>query len=40
MNKLKIFQDKQIRSHWDAGQELWYFSIVDVISVLTESSNP
>ncbi|HLX53385.1 MAG TPA: Bro-N domain-containing protein, partial [Aquella sp.] len=40
MNKLKIFQDQKIRSHWDAEEELWYFSIVDVISVLTESTNP
>lgn len=40
MSKLKIFQDQKIRSHWDADEELWYFSIVDIISVLTESSNP
>src|SRR3990167_1705475 len=40
MNKLKIFQDKQIRSHWNSEQELWFFSIVDIIHVLTESNNP
>ncbi|MBX9865998.1 MAG: hypothetical protein K2Y14_03725 [Burkholderiales bacterium] len=40
MNKLKIFQDKQIRSLWDAGEELWYFSIIDVIAVLTGSDRP
>jgi hypothetical protein len=37
MSKLKIFQDKQIRSHWNADEELWYFSIVDIIAALTES---
>ena len=37
MNKLKIFQDQKIRSHWDANEELWYFSIVDIIAALTES---
>ncbi len=39
-NELKIFEDKKIRSLWDDGQEKWYFSIVDVITVLTESPNP
>ena len=38
--KLKIFQEKQVRSHWDADKELWFFSIIDVISVLTDSSVP
>ena len=37
MDKLKIFQDQKIRSHWDADEELWYFSIVDIIAALTES---
>lgn len=40
MSKLKIFQDKHIRSYWDADKELWYFSIVDIIEVLTDSSIP
>lgn len=40
MNKLKIFQDSQIRSHWDAEKELWFFSIVDIVLVLTGSDNP
>lgn len=35
-----LFQEKQIRRHWDEDQELWYFSIVDVIAILTESSVP
>jgi SOS response regulatory protein OraA/RecX len=43
MNKetaIKIFEQKKIRSHWDDEYEKWYFSIVDVIGVLTESNNP
>src|SRR5574344_890406 len=39
-NEIKVFEDKQVRSVWDAEQEKWYISIVDVISVLTESTNP
>lgn len=34
---IKIFEQKKIRSHWDDEQEKWYFSVVDVIQVLTES---
>jgi len=35
-----IFEGSQIRRHWDADKELWYFSISDVVSVLTKSINP
>ena len=35
-----IFGNSQIRRYWDADKELWYFSVVDVISVLTDSDNP
>lgn len=35
-----IFNQAKIRRHWDNKKELWYFSIVDVISALTESKNP
>ena len=34
---IKLFNETRIRSHWDDEQEKWYFSIVDVIGVLTES---
>lgn len=37
---IKIFEDKKIRTHWDEEQEKWYFSIVDVVSVLTQSIDP
>lgn len=37
---IKLFESKKIRSHWDAEQEKWYFSIVDIIEALTDSVNP
>lgn len=37
---IKIFEDSTIRTVWDSDNEKWYISIVDVISVLTESANP
>ena len=37
---LKIFDDRSIRSLWDDEQEEWYFSIIDVVAVLTDSVNP
>ena len=37
---VKLFEQKQIRTHWDDELEKWYFSIVDVVGVLTESANP
>ena len=39
-NSIQLFENKKIRSLWDAEQEEWYFSVVDVIAVLTDSSNP
>ena len=38
-NKIKLFENKVVRSLWDAEQEEWYFSVVDVIEVLTESKD-
>jgi hypothetical protein len=40
MNNIKIFEDKKVRALWDSEQEKWFFSIVDVIAVLSESDNP
>lgn len=37
---IKIFEHKQVRTHWDEEQEKWYFAIVDVVAVLTDSNNP
>ncbi len=38
--KIRIFEDKKVRTHWDAEKEEWYFSIVDVIEILTDSPRP
>lgn len=35
-NKIKIFESKKVRTVWDAGKEDWYFSVVDVVGVLTD----
>jgi hypothetical protein len=40
MNDIKIFESKKIRSNWDKVQEKWYFSIIDVIEVLTDTDRP
>ena len=40
MNEIKLYENQQIRSVWDEEQEEWFFSVVDVIAVLTESENP
>ena len=37
---IKLFNEKHIRTQWDDDKEKWYFSIVDVVAVLTESENP
>ena len=39
-NQIQIFDQHNIRTVWDSAQEEWFFSVVDVISVLTESKNP
>lgn len=40
MDEIKIYENKEIRSVWDNEKEEWYFSVVDVVGVLTESANP
>lgn len=37
---LQIFENKKVRTLWDADKEKWYFSIIDVIFILTDSVNP
>ena len=39
-NKIQIFEDKKIRTALNESEEKWYFSIVDVISILTDSNEP
>ena len=36
-NEIKLFEDKKVRSLWSDQDEQWYFSVVDVIEILTES---
>ncbi len=40
MSNIKVFEDKKIRTEWNEKEEDWYFSVVDVIEVLTDSENP
>ena len=37
---IQVFEDKQVRTLWDAGQEKWYLSIIDVIEILTGTDRP
>ena len=39
-NAIKVFEEKKVRTLWDSETEEWYFSIVDVVAVLTDSENP
>jgi len=36
MNSIQLFQDKKVRSHYDSEKELWFFSIVDIVGILTD----
>ena len=38
-HELQLFEDKKVRTVWDDEQEKWYFSIVDVVGILTESKD-
>lgn len=38
--EIKLFEERQVRSAWDDKEEQWYFSVVDVVEVLTDSCNP
>jgi len=40
MSNIKLFESKHVRSAWDANKGKWFFSIVDVVEVLTDSPNP
>jgi len=39
-NQIKLFEEKKVRTAWDEESEEWYFSVVDVVGVLTDSPNP
>ena len=38
--QIKLFEDRKVRSLWDPEKEEWFFSVVDVVAVLTDSPNP
>jgi hypothetical protein len=40
MNKVKLFEEQIVRSTWDEKSEKWWFSVIDVIAILTNSPNP
>lgn len=40
MKTIKLFESKKVRTHWDTEKEIWYFSVIDVIEILTGSSIP
>ena len=40
MSNIKLFEEKKVRSQWDAEREVWYFNITDVVAILTESIDP
>lgn len=40
MSNIKLFQEKQVRSVWNEEEEQWYFSVVDVVTILTDSVDP
>ena len=40
MSNIKIFENKKVRSYWDEKKEQWYFSVIDIVEILTERINP
>ena len=38
-NNIQLFEDKRIRTAWDEEKQEWYFSVVDVVSILTDQRN-
>ncbi len=40
MSDIKLFESKKVRSHWDSEKEIWYFSVIDIIEILTDSPRP
>lgn len=38
--RIRLFEEQKVRTVWDSEKEEWYFSVVDVVGILTESENP
>ena len=39
-NQIQLFNEKKVRTVWNSEKEEWYFSVVDVVEILTDSKNP
>ena len=40
MKNIKLFESKKVRTYWDENTEIWYFSVIDVVEILSDTSNP
>jgi len=40
MSNIRLFQTQQVRTHWSESEKKWYFAIIDVVKILTDSANP
>lgn len=40
MQEIKLFEKRKVRTHWDAEKEEWFFSVIDVVEILTGSPRP
>jgi hypothetical protein len=40
MNSIKLFEEKKIRSSWNEEEKEWYFAVIDIVAILTDSSDP
>lgn len=40
MSSIKLFEEKKVSTYWDEKEEQWYFSIIDIVEILTNSPNP
>ncbi|MFH1527620.1 MAG: ATPase [Bacteroidota bacterium] len=40
MSNIKLFETKKVRAHWDEKAEKWFFAVIDVVQILTNSGNP
>lgn len=40
MSNIKLFESRKVRSQWNEQEQKWYFAVVDVIAILTDSPNP
>ncbi len=40
MSNIKLFEERNVRSNWNEQEQKWYFSVIDVIQVLTDSTVP